>query len=251
MLDRSMRGESVRQAPERPVPVVWVTEEKTTLGGAGNVVANLRGLGVSTKPVGVVGDDGTATVLRTLLAELRCGVEGLVVAGGRPTTEKRRIYAAQQLLVRVDRESTAPLPVEAARQMRQKLRETLNGADLLVISDYAKGACPPPAVREVTDLAIHSGIPVLVDPKGGSLGQYRGATLLKPNWEDLRDDRPDPAAWNSSADQACQNLRVRLGLGTSCSPGERRGCFTRGRVVPYIILRVREPSVRCAVPAIQ
>ena len=45
MLDRFIRGEVERISPEAPVPVVRVLSESTSLGGAANVVHNVRSLG--------------------------------------------------------------------------------------------------------------------------------------------------------------------------------------------------------------
>ena len=44
MLDHYMYGDCNRISPEAPVPVVEVTNESHTLGGAGNVVENLNAL---------------------------------------------------------------------------------------------------------------------------------------------------------------------------------------------------------------
>ena len=45
MLDNYLWGEVRRISPEAPVPVVHVMEKSETLGGAGNVAANIAGLG--------------------------------------------------------------------------------------------------------------------------------------------------------------------------------------------------------------
>jgi bifunctional ADP-heptose synthase (sugar kinase/adenylyltransferase) len=57
MLDEYIFTEVNRISPEAPVPVAWVDNEKSTLGGAGNVVNNLVALGASVAVVGAVGND--------------------------------------------------------------------------------------------------------------------------------------------------------------------------------------------------
>ena len=55
MLDRYLAGDVKRISPEAPVPVVTVRRQRRALGGAGNVAAGLRVLGISCRLVGVVG----------------------------------------------------------------------------------------------------------------------------------------------------------------------------------------------------
>ena len=57
MLDRYLWGQANRISPESPVPIVRVQTETEALGGAGNVAANICGLGLSAIPIGIAGDD--------------------------------------------------------------------------------------------------------------------------------------------------------------------------------------------------
>ncbi len=57
MLDEYIWGNVERISPEAPVPVVKVTDITYRLGGAGNVSANLAGLGCMVNVMGVVGKD--------------------------------------------------------------------------------------------------------------------------------------------------------------------------------------------------
>ena len=52
MLDRFVQGEVARISPEAPVPVFRWSAERQMLGGAGNVIANLRTLGAATSQYG-------------------------------------------------------------------------------------------------------------------------------------------------------------------------------------------------------
>src|SRR5213595_2966169 len=116
MLDEFVWGDVTRISPEAPVPVVDIRRESVHLGGAANVVANLRSLGARAGVVGVVGGDRAG---ERVCAELReAGAldaeESLIVDVSRPTTVKTRIIAHSQLVVRADRERRAPVdgPVE-------------------------------------------------------------------------------------------------------------------------------------------
>src|SRR5215470_4844048 len=64
MVDRYLWGRVERISPEAPVPVVEIERESFTLGGAGNVAANLRALGAEPLLLAAVGSDAEAGALR-------------------------------------------------------------------------------------------------------------------------------------------------------------------------------------------
>src|SRR6266496_677801 len=69
MLDRYLWGRVDRISPEAPVPVVEIERESFSLGGAGNVAANLRALGAEAALVSVVGQDADGDQLLAALGE--------------------------------------------------------------------------------------------------------------------------------------------------------------------------------------
>src|SRR5438876_940338 len=67
MLDVYLRGDVERISPEAPVPVVRVRERRYALGGASNVVQNVRGLGSACEFVAATGHDTGGATLRGML----------------------------------------------------------------------------------------------------------------------------------------------------------------------------------------
>ncbi len=175
MLDRYLFGSTGRISPEAPVPVVHVQETDNRPGGAANVAVNLASLGVSTCLLGVVGEDMAGDSLESIL-----GQRGIVCkfarAKDRPTITKTRVQSRGQQLIRLDEENAMALPGDAMTRM---LRESLDGAGAVVLSDYGKGALSD--VRGLIKACREAGIPALVDPKGTDFGKYRGASLITPN----------------------------------------------------------------------
>src|SRR2546430_12106801 len=57
MLDRFIWGDVERISPEAPVPVMRVMAESHRLGGAANVIHNVRSLGAHVTACGIVGRD--------------------------------------------------------------------------------------------------------------------------------------------------------------------------------------------------
>jgi len=175
MLDRYLFGSTGRISPEAPVPVVHVRETDNRPGGAANVAVNLASLGVSTCLLGVVGEDMAGESLESIL-----GQRGIVCkfarAKDRPTITKTRVQSRGQQLIRLDEENAMALPGDAMTRM---LRESLDGAGAVVLSDYGKGALSD--VRGLIKACREAGIPALVDPKGTDFSKYRGASLITPN----------------------------------------------------------------------
>ena len=181
MLDRYIWGTVGRISPEAPVPVVEVEEESSRLGGAGNVVANLRRLGAEVTPVGVVGDDASGAAVVSLLREQGVETSGIVVESGRTTSVKSRVIAHSQHVVRVDRESKSPVRKETAQKVLAFLETVMDQADVLIFQDYNKGLLTPPLIACSMELAHSKGVMTAVDPKFENFFAYTGATLFKPN----------------------------------------------------------------------
>ena len=200
MLDQSWSGSVDRVSPEAPVPVVKVANEQVQLGGAGNVALNLTKLGVKAQLHAVVGDDAAGDSLQQLL--LSDGIAaGLQVKPGVSTTQKLRVLSMSQQLIRLDfEEQTSAIDVDQI---------DLTGSDVLLLSDYRKGALadPQPLIQQAKALDI----PVLVDSKIQDLACYRGVTLFKPNrkeFELLVGECVDQVGMQQKAQQLMQQYDI-------------------------------------------
>ena len=184
MLDVYLRGDVERISPEAPVPVVRVKERRYALGGAANVVQNVRGLGAACDFVAAVGQDAGATTLRGMLDAI--GVpSGSMVRIDRPTTTKTRIVARGQQVVRVDEEEDEDLAAADVKKLAAAVDKAVDQADALVLEDYNKGVLVPDVITRAISRARARGIPIVVDPKYRNFFQYRGATIFKPNRREL------------------------------------------------------------------
>ena len=181
MLDRYLWGRVDRISPEAPVPVVEIERESYSLGGAGNVAANLSSLGAQPVLIGVVGADSEGRRLEEALAERGVSRDALIVDESRPTTIKTRIIAHSQQVVRADRESRADVAGVSLARLTRVLERELPGCQALVVSDYGKGVLHQGSLEVALGIARRAGIPVCVDPKESHIDVYRGASILTPN----------------------------------------------------------------------
>ena len=176
MLDRYWDGVVDRVSPEAPVPVLRVTRRFERPGGAANVAANLAALGAAVSLIALAGDDDDGARLGALMDDAGVAFDR-IAHPEYATTAKIRCVARHHQLLRADFE-LAPPPAMRAR-LAERFARALPVHDLVVLSDYAKGAladCGP-----LVAAARAAGKRVLVDPKGRDWSRYAGATLLKPN----------------------------------------------------------------------
>ncbi|MBK1705081.1 D-glycero-beta-D-manno-heptose-7-phosphate kinase [Halochromatium glycolicum] len=185
MLDRYLWGQVSRISPEAPVPVLQLTQETETGGGAANVARNLRALGLDARIAGVTGDDPARERLLQLLAEQGTGTAAVVADPARPTTTKTRVVGDHQQMLRIDAERTATLSAELEARLFVAVEAELAEVAVLVLSDYAKGVLTGSLCQRLIAAARARGIPVLVDPKGRDFERYQGATLITPNRAEL------------------------------------------------------------------
>jgi D-glycero-beta-D-manno-heptose-7-phosphate kinase len=206
MLDRYWFGEVERISPEAPVPVVHVARRENRLGGAANVARNIAALGGQTTLIGVVGDDEAGVEIENLAVQdniATCLVTDPVLH----TTLKMRVLGRQQQMLRIDFEEH---PGETSlAQIKTLFAAQLEQHDVVVLSDYAKGALAH--VDDLIEMARAAKRPVLVDPKGHDYQRYKGATIITPNRQEMREA---VGYWSSEGDleMRAQALRHKLAL---------------------------------------
>jgi len=181
MLDEYLWGRAERISPEAPVQVLDVTREEIRIGGAGNVANNLVALGCRVSVASVVGGDENGTILLHAFSGKGIDVSGVFEDPLRTTSRKTRVVAANQQIVRIDRESRDPIGTDYEQKIVGYLREQGERFNVILVSDYLKGVLTPSLLAAVIVFARERKIPVVVDPKGSDYAKYRGATLLTPN----------------------------------------------------------------------
>lgn len=185
MLDRFIYGRVERISPESPVPVLAIERETTMLGGAGNTLANLHGLGVKADLIALVGADEPAEQLRALVAQTGANSDLLLVDSARPSTIKTRYLAGHQQLLRSDSEAVSPAPDSIMQEALTHVERALETAQAVILSDYGKGFLRADFISSVIALARTRNLPVIVDPKRKDFSVYNGATAITPNKKEL------------------------------------------------------------------
>jgi D-glycero-beta-D-manno-heptose-7-phosphate kinase len=185
MLDRHLKGTVRRISPEAPVPVVEIESETTGLGGAGNVVQNLASLGVRPFAFGVVGADVAGQVMTGHLQSVGVQTDGMIATRNRRTTEKTRIIAADQHVVRADRETVEPITTSEEEILLAAIEKVAGSLHALILQDYNKGVLTTRIIESTMRIAAAHHVPVAVDPKFEHFFAYQNVHLFKPNVREL------------------------------------------------------------------
>jgi D-beta-D-heptose 7-phosphate kinase/D-beta-D-heptose 1-phosphate adenosyltransferase len=178
MCDVYLWGDIARISPEAPVPVFESIRRQ-------HVAANLHALGCEVHLLGAIGADEAGLSVRQLLRQQGLSEAWLLQDDKRQTTEKTRLVAHQQHVLRLDQESCEPLSADLVARALDHIKTLLPGVDGVICSDYRKGVCTPELLQPLFGMARQANRPIVVDPKVHDFTLYRGATVLTPNTSEV------------------------------------------------------------------
>ena len=165
--DEFVFGEIARVSREAPALILEHRKTSVVPGGGANAVMNLRSLGATPLPVGVVGKDENGRAILSRFREAWISASGVVSDAGWATPTKSRIVAGgahtrRQQIVRVDRGAPhGRLPGRLASTVRERLKKALRRSEGVLIADYGYGCGDPdivgrPALRGARVVTVDS-----------------------------------------------------------------------------------------------
>jgi rfaE bifunctional protein kinase chain/domain len=238
MIDSYLWGVVERISPEAPVPVLTVKNREKRLGGAGNVIMNVRALGCTPLIASVIGEDEEGRNMLSILHDHQISDAGIVLSASRTTTVKHRILAGTQQLLRVDSETDTPLSQEEQSKLMERIHQLIPACDVVLFQDYDKGVLGESIIAEVVALAEKKGIPTVVDPKKRNFHHYRNTTLFKPNLKEIKEGLQLDSiaitldALNTAAAELKKRLDVKMALITLSEMGVFVWDGTKGELIP-------------------
>lgn len=206
MLDHYIWGDATRISPEAPVPVVDISRDTYTAGGAANVALNIASLGARCSVAGYFGNDDAGQRLSAILAEKK--IETLPTPGSGATILKTRVLVQRQQLCRLDRESPPGAYRVDWKLAEAKLVDAIRSHDAVIFSDYAKGILTDDIVARVSAVARAANRFVALDPKPKRPLAFSDLDLITPNRREalkLAGITPEPHA-PFPAEQVCARL---------------------------------------------
>jgi len=215
MIDHYLWGSCERISPEAPVQVVNVESESSVLGGCGNVINNLKALGAQVDVISVVGGCEISDELKKLLSNIDVDTQYLITQKDRITSKKSRIIAAQQQVVRYDRESSDEISTESQDKILKSFKSIISNYDSVLLSDYGKGVLTSGLTQSLITVSNENNKKVLVDPKGLDYSKYKCAYLLTPNKKEASEATQITIEDDKSLAQAITQLKTECDLTVS------------------------------------
>lgn len=192
MIDRYITGNINRISPEAPVPVLNFTKEENRLGGAANVALNLKALGAKVHLLSTVGDDKNGQLFIDLIEQNGFSTAGIIQSADRETTVKTRVIAANQHILRVDREITSYLNDKDSSIFLERGESIIqsNKIDVILFQDYNKGVLSQEVINQLSSFAKKQNIKTSVDPKDKNFWSFKDVSLFKPNLSEIKAQLP-------------------------------------------------------------
>ena len=183
ILDVYLWGEASRISQEAPVPVLKVNKRTERPGGAANVMCNIVSLGGHASAYGITGNDSNARRIKKLMSEHNIDTTSVFEDSGRKTTEKQRIIAGSQQLVRIDHEDLHEVDLKLRRLIVEHLVNAIKNKeyDAVIFEDYAKGMLDVNMASEISEAAEEAGVLVGLDPHPGHPLDISHITVMTPN----------------------------------------------------------------------
>ena len=212
--DRFVYGEISRVSREAPVFILRHEHTETTPGGAANCAANLAALGAKVALISVIGNDEPGKLLLDRLEAAGIDCRGLIVSSERKTTTKMRVLAGQvhssrQQVIRIDYDSEPALASDEREQLQQRLREEIEQADAVIISDYNYGVVDTQMAAMARDAADRRRVPVFIDSRF-RLSEFPRFTSATPNEDEIAQLSGKPLTNDQELEALGAKLREQL-----------------------------------------
>lgn len=189
MLDTYMWGNVDRISPEAPVPIVSLKNKEYRIGGAGNVALNTVSLGANTTILSVIGNDEDGKRLKTLFEKNNINCHYLIESDDRITTNKIRVIARNQQMMRLDAELVSDISKSLEDELIEKVTAYFNESkpQVLILEDYNKGVLTENVITQLIALCKEHNVVTAVDPKRKNFFSYKGVDIFKPNLKEVKE----------------------------------------------------------------
>ena len=171
MLDSWMDGKLEKKSAEAPINIFQQTNIDFSLGGVGNLSANLKALKVRHTLFADIGKDLVGDQIINQLKKEK--IRFKATRSKKISTSKERFYYNDKQIFRNDREDICE-----DLNISNRIVNLIKKKDLVVVSDYKKGLIN----KKVINKLYKKKCKIFVDPKC-SPETYKNVFFIKPNME--------------------------------------------------------------------
>jgi D-beta-D-heptose 7-phosphate kinase/D-beta-D-heptose 1-phosphate adenosyltransferase len=182
MLDINYYAISNRKAPEADIPVYKIINTEYLLGGAANVIKNLKNLHNNVEIISVIGNDiyGEEIIKIFKMKDIKYKI---FTDESKHTTIKNRIIYNNKIINRHDIEDSEFISTELQNNIYDYIIAQEN-IKLIIISDYDKGLLTSELCNKIISYSNNNNIFTFVDPKILNYSKYKNCFCFKPNYNE-------------------------------------------------------------------
>jgi len=201
ILDEYILTTTARVSREAPVLITEFESNEYRLGGAGNVVLNLKSLGANPIPVAFIGNDPDGKTLRRILKEKSVNTDFLIDSVNFKTPKKSRVLAGgentkKQQVLRIDTLNCLfKSDADAFTKLENLLGKLLKDTDLLVVSDYLYNTVKADILNRL--IVKNPKCLVIVDSRNNLL-QFTDIAVATPNEPEIKSIFPGKQFYKNS-----------------------------------------------------
>jgi rfaE bifunctional protein kinase chain/domain len=189
IIDEYISCEPLGMSQEDPTLVVMPIDTARFIGGAGIVAAHAAGLGATVQFISVSGMDIYRDYALDSLAVAGVSAQ-LILDESRPTTLKQRYRSKGKSLLRVSHLHQTAISANLQKEIKLKIDCALEGANLLVFSDFNYGCLPQILVDQLVLMAKTRGVYLAADSQSssqtGDISRFHGMDLITPTEREAR-----------------------------------------------------------------
>ncbi len=182
MIDINYYSSTNRIASEANIPIYNIIDTKMILGGAGNVVNNLKNLNCNVEIISVIGNDIMGKNIINLLEDKKI-LNKIFIDDNRKTSQKNRFINNNNIVFRFDIEDTHDINNELQNEIYNYII-TKKDINAIVISDYDKGLITYSLSQKIINYSNKNNIYTFIDPKIKNYLKYYNCFLFKPNFNE-------------------------------------------------------------------
>lgn len=216
ILDEYIYTTTSRISREAPVLVTEFESNEYILGGAGNVVMNVKMLGAAPIPVAFIGTNSDGKTLKKILEQNAITTDFLVELDDYLTPKKSRILSGgvntkKQQVLRIDSLDKTEIPKTAYQKIENILKNLLKKTDYLIISDYLYKSVVPDVFNKLNEKFPARNI--IIDSRD-HLMEFKNTTIATPNEPEIKKLFPVKNFFSEREFyEAGEELRQRLNAG--------------------------------------
>lgn len=223
---------------ETGLPVNRVQSQRYSLGGAGNVIANLAALNVGTiRAIGVAGIDPFGQKLCAMLEDAKAGLAGFSAEADWQTMVYAKPCAGDQEKNRVDFGAFNEVDEQLHRRLLSALEEAAAASDVVIVNQQVPGGLASPkmilGINEI--IARHPQTFFLVDARHRP-EQFQGAAL-KLNMKEaalLLGENPEQEPTDERTREYARRVSLRTHRPAFLTRGERGMAVAVGDAVTLV-----------------